>query len=78
MTTHGETHQDWKLELQAAYSISRLEEESRFEPHKHDCNRRLLWYNPPEFFLSIVSDVSSPLSGMAAALRTYNIPTPPH
>ena len=46
-TTHGETHQEWKLELQAAYIISRSEEEVRFEPHKHDRNRRLLWFDFP-------------------------------
>jgi hypothetical protein len=43
MTTHGKTHQEWGLQLQAAYAISRPEEEVRFEPHKLDCNRRLLW-----------------------------------
>ena len=47
LTTHGQTHSEWRLELQAAYSISRLEEEARFEPHKLDCNRRLLWFQPP-------------------------------
>jgi hypothetical protein len=49
MKTHGETHQDWRLELQAAYSVSRLEEELRFEPHKDDSNRRLLWFVSPCF-----------------------------
>ncbi len=46
MTTHGQTHQEWKLELQAVYVVSRSEEESRFEPHKLDQNRRLLWFYP--------------------------------
>jgi hypothetical protein len=50
MTTHGETHQEWRLELQAAYVISRPEDEARFEPYKHDSNRRLLWSDHPSIF----------------------------
>lgn len=71
MTTHGQTHQEWKLELQAAYVVSRSEEEERFEPHKDDPNRRLLWFYPcsSSIICSVSQRPSSPSSSGTAAAR---------
>ncbi len=59
-SSHGPTHQEWKLEIHTAFAISRSEEESRFEPHEHDSNRRLLWCCPVLFAVKHVNALCSP------------------
>jgi len=43
-STHGETHQDYGMSIDVAYTVCRDEETIRFEPHKHCTNRKLLFH----------------------------------
>ena len=42
--THGETHNQYTLEIEDAFEISREGEEARFAPFQSDTNRQLLWH----------------------------------
>lgn len=42
--THGPTHTAYRLELQDLWSVERVDEAKRFEPHASNHNRQLLWH----------------------------------